>query len=156
MEPRFQYAKTDDGVNIAYGEAGEGKPIIVMTPPGFSHAEIAWRMFAGVLQSLAADFHAIWFDSRGSGLSDRGSFAFSLDALTLDLEAVVERTEGDSFALVAWTNAAPLAISYAAAHPDRVSHLILVEGWARPADWMDTVAYQSSTAAVAAGLVSLH
>ena len=42
-EPRIQYAKTADGVNIAVQTVGAGKPIIV-TPPPFGHAELEWQL----------------------------------------------------------------------------------------------------------------
>jgi hypothetical protein len=34
MEPRIQYARTSDGVNIAYGVFGEGLPLIY-TPSAY-------------------------------------------------------------------------------------------------------------------------
>ena len=33
MEPRIQYAKTSDGVSIAYWTMGEGGTPLLMTPP---------------------------------------------------------------------------------------------------------------------------
>jgi class 3 adenylate cyclase len=147
MDYRVQYAKTTDGVNIAYGEAGTGETIIVIAPAGFCHVvEITATMFPSVLAPLAEVFHTIWFDGRGSGLSDRDVDDFSLEALTLDLEAVVARTQVDSFAIAAWTNVVPVAIKYAVAHPERVSHLILVDGWAKGTDWRDTPAAKASAA----------
>jgi class 3 adenylate cyclase len=146
MEPRIQYAKTSDGVNIAYAETGEGHPIFVMAPAGFSHIEFAVRIFATLLDPLIEDFHTIWFDPRGCGLSDRDVDDFSVEALTKDLEAVVERTRVDSMAIAAWTSAAPIAVNYVAAHPERVSHLVLVDSWAKGSDWTETAAAQASTA----------
>jgi len=32
MEPRIQYAKTSDGVNIAYAVAGEGPLLVYLVP----------------------------------------------------------------------------------------------------------------------------
>ncbi len=34
MEPRIQYAKTKDGVNIAYSTLGEGRPFVHLWNPG--------------------------------------------------------------------------------------------------------------------------
>jgi hypothetical protein len=33
MEPRIQYAKTEDGVSIAYYTLGKGIPMVGMPPP---------------------------------------------------------------------------------------------------------------------------
>jgi class 3 adenylate cyclase/pimeloyl-ACP methyl ester carboxylesterase len=145
-EPRIQYATTSDGVSIAYGEAGEGRAVIVMPPPGFGHAEMAWRMFANLMPPLASEFHTIWYDARGTGLSDRDAIDFSAEAMNRDLEAVVERTRLDSFALVAWTHGVPIAVTYATAHPEQLSHLVLCDGFARFSDWGDTSAYRASVA----------
>ncbi len=34
MEPRIQYAKTSDGVSIAYASMGEGPPLVMMPSQG--------------------------------------------------------------------------------------------------------------------------
>ena len=34
MEPRIQYAKTEDGVSIAYWTLGQGKPFVYMQSVG--------------------------------------------------------------------------------------------------------------------------
>ena len=73
MEPRIQYAKTSDGVNIAYWTLGEG-PSLVQTPPiPFSQVQLAaqmpedreWGRFATSNRRL------VRYDARGTGLSDR-------------------------------------------------------------------------------------
>lgn len=102
MAPQIQYVKTSDGVSIAYAVTGEGPLLIVMPPPGLAHAELNWRMFASVLQPLAANFRTVWYDARGTGLSDRDAIDFSMKAMIRDLEAVVARIGIDSFVLAAW------------------------------------------------------
>ena len=74
------------------------------------------------------------FDSRGTGLSERTVAGFSLDALVLDLEAVVDRLGLAKFALGGAINSGPVAVAYAARHPQRVSHLFLWCSWARGAE----------------------
>ena len=143
MEPRIQYAKTTDGVSIAYATAGDGIPIIAMPVPGFSHAELSWQMFGAVAQPLAAKYRYITYDARGTGLSDRGAVDFSIEAMLRDLEAVVERCGLDSFILVSWVGAAPVAVKYAATNPARVSHLILCDGYAKFSDLADSSAYKA-------------
>ena len=67
----------------------------------------------------------------GSGLSDRDVSEFSLEALLLDLEAVVDRLQLQRFALWAGQHSGPVALTYAARHPERVSHLVLRNSYAR-------------------------
>ncbi len=44
MEPRIQYAKTSDGVSIAYWTLGQGTPLVI--PPNLiaSHIQMEWEM----------------------------------------------------------------------------------------------------------------
>src|SRR5215207_786347 len=74
------------------------------------------------------------YDVRGTGWSERDVADHSLDALVTDVEAVVDRLGLDWFALFGAFDAGPVAIAYAARHPERVSRLILWCSWARTSD----------------------
>ncbi len=43
MEPRIQYAKTSDGVSIAFSTLGEGTPFVYMPVLLFSHLQLEWQ-----------------------------------------------------------------------------------------------------------------
>lgn len=88
----------------------------------------------------------MWYDVRGTGLSDRDAIDFSTAAMTRDLEAVVARTGFDSFVLVAWGFAVPTAVTYAVAHPERLSHLILCDPFTTLSDIEQTSAYRATLA----------
>ncbi len=134
-EPRIQYAKTKDGVSIAFWTMGKGEPL-VHTPFHFSHAQMEWRFpeYRHWYERLAGKRMLIRYDGRGNGLSQRDVSDYSLDALSLDLEAVVNRLGLERFALFGFGNYGPVAIAYAAHNPERVSHLILWHSWARTLD----------------------
>ncbi|HUF52854.1 MAG TPA: adenylate/guanylate cyclase domain-containing protein [Dehalococcoidia bacterium] len=102
-----------------------------MTNLIWSHAQLEWRIpeFHDWYQRFAERRRLIRFDPRGTGLSDRLVEEYSLQSFERDVEAVVERLELDSFALFACINAGPVAISFAAHHPESVSHLILWCSW---------------------------
>ncbi len=136
MEPRIQYAKTQDEVNIAYWTLGEGMPLVVMPAFPYSHIELEWQIPAcrRWYERLADKRKLVRYDSRGTGLSERDVAEFSLDSLALDLEAVVDRLGLETFALLAQGNSAPTAIAYTAHHPERVSHLVFWLSWARGGD----------------------
>jgi len=59
---------------------------------------------------------------------------FSVDALVRDLEAVVERLAVPSVRLTGFSIGGAIALAYAGRHPERVSHLIVVNGFDRGAD----------------------
>ena len=133
MEPRIQYAKTTDGVSIAFWTLGEGMPCVQMPSLPWSHIQLEWQDpgWRCWYERLAEKRKLVRYDGRGSGLSDREVANYSLEAHMLDLQAVVERLGMQRFVLVGPMNAGPVAIAYAARHPEAVSHLILWCAWAR-------------------------
>ena len=137
MEPRIRYARTKDGVSIAFWTLGEGTPLVYIPNLIWSHAHLEWQFPEVRLwyERLAEARKLVRFDPRGTGLSQRDVGEYSLQAVQMDLEAVVERLRLETFALFGDLNAGPVAIAYAANHPERVSRLILWCSWARTADY---------------------
>jgi class 3 adenylate cyclase len=137
MEPRIQYAKTSDGVSIAFWTLGEGVPLVHL-PLDFSHIQMEWQIpeCRRWYERLAEKRKLVRYDYRGSGLSERQVTDFSLEAHVLDLEAVVSRLGLERFALLGLQHSGPPAIAYAARHPERVSHLLLWSVYARASDWL--------------------
>lgn len=143
MEPRIQYAKTSDGVNIAFAEFGTDRPLLIMPSPGYSHAELNSKVWLGIT-SRASTSHTVSFDARGTGLSDRDALDYSIEALIRDLEAVVARINFDSFVLAAWSHSVPVAVTYTVANPGRVSRLILIDGYGSFRDFIQVPAWKAS------------
>ncbi|KKK60893.1 hypothetical protein LCGC14_3019810, partial [marine sediment metagenome] len=114
---------------------GEGAPLVLMWNPG-SHIRQQWEVpeFRTWYGRLAQKRMLVQYDHRGTGLSQRDVSDFSVEALSLDLEAVVDRLELERFALWGNVTMGPVAIAYAARHPERVSHLILWCSYARASD----------------------
>jgi len=137
MEPRVQYAQTADGVSIAYSVAGSGKTLVLVPNVPLSHVQRAWQVLGYYLHGLAESFRLVWYDSRGSGLSDRNATDFSMDAMMRDLEAVLAGTVTEPFVLMATWDGTPIAATYAATRPERVSHLILADGWSKFSDYLE-------------------
>jgi class 3 adenylate cyclase len=137
MEPRIQYATTADGVSIAFCTMGEGIPLVHMPFIPFSHIQLEWQVpeLRSWNDRLARKRMLVRYDGRGWGSSDRDVADYSLEGHVLDLEAVVGRLGLGKFALLANLNLGPVAITYAARNPERVSHLILWHSWARASDF---------------------
>ncbi|OGO52557.1 MAG: hypothetical protein A2148_08695 [Chloroflexi bacterium RBG_16_68_14] len=134
MEPRIQYAKTSDGVSIAYCSLGEGPPLVDLELQPFTHIQLHLQN-ASWNEALGANRRRILLDGRGTGLSQREVTDFSLDARVLDVEAVVDKLGIERFALLGLVSSGHVAIAYAARHPERVSHLILWGSYARRSDY---------------------
>jgi len=147
MEPRIQYAKTSEGVNIAYCVAGEGRNLLWVWPPPFSHVQLDWETVSShIFQPLAKNQRLVWFDWPGTGLSDRDSIDFSMEAMTRAIETVVARTSLEKFSICATLSAVPIALTYAAEWPERISHLIFVDGWTQFSEVEQSAARQAEKA----------
>ncbi len=144
MAPRIQYAKTPKGVNLAFCTAGAGQPLLWLSTPPLSHVQLEREGPLGFMyRSLAENHRLVWFDWPGTGLSDRDAVDFSMPSLIVDIETVAARTGLDRFALYSIAHGSLIAVTFAVTHPDQVSHLILVDGWARFADFQQSAVYQA-------------
>jgi pimeloyl-ACP methyl ester carboxylesterase len=131
-QQEIRFCATRDGVRIAYATVGDGPPL-VKTANWLSHLEFDWRspIWRHWLRDLSRKHRLVRYDERGCGLSDREPQDFSFDGWLLDLEAVVDTLQLEHFALLGISQGGPVAIAYAAAHPERVSHLVLYGTYAR-------------------------
>jgi class 3 adenylate cyclase/pimeloyl-ACP methyl ester carboxylesterase len=130
MEPQIRYVRSADGTRIAtytIGESRERPPFIYMPVVGGLGSDVGWATPGGKsgLTRIAEHRQVVWFDARGTGLSDRDVASYSLDAWVDDLEAVASRTSEGPVDLCCRTLAGAVAVTYAARSPGRVRRLIL-------------------------------
>lgn len=121
-----RFFRSHEGKRVAYTEAGEG-PLVVLPPWWVSHLERDAEAPAYVrfFARLAEHFRVVRYDRVGVGMSDRDRSAYSLEAEVADLEALVEHLGETHVRLFALSCGGPIAIAYAARHPDRVERLVL-------------------------------
>ena len=126
-----RFCRTADGVRIAYAVHGSGPPLVITTC-WLSHLQYDWEspVWRHFLLDLGRFATVIRYDERGYGLSDWDVTDFSLEPRIADLEAVVDAAGFDRFALLAMSQGGPVAIAYAARHPERVTRLILYGSYA--------------------------
>jgi len=120
-----------DGVRIAYAMAGQGPPL-VKAANWLNHLEYDWQspIWSNLFRRLARQHRLIRYDERGNGLSDRDVDDISFEAFVHDLESVVEAACLNRFALLGISQGCAVSIVYAMRHPERVSHLVLLGGFA--------------------------
>ena len=91
------------------------------------------RRWQTLRERLATFGRLIMFDKRGTGLSDPipTSTLPTLEEFMADIPAVLDTVGSERAALIANIGGGILAMPFAAAHPERVSSLILVDCFAR-------------------------
>jgi pimeloyl-ACP methyl ester carboxylesterase/DNA-binding CsgD family transcriptional regulator len=89
-----------------------------------------WRPW---LQTFSSRNRFVRYDPRGCGLSERYVADLSVDAWHADLEAVAASIEEPRFVLLGLSQGGALAITYALRHPERVSHLVLLNAYGQGA-----------------------
>jgi pimeloyl-ACP methyl ester carboxylesterase len=121
--------------DVAYRVGGGGSADLVYFGGLGSHIELMRLVPRQVefLARLASFTRLIVFDRRGTGASgDLSENAFpTCDEWTEDLHGVLNATASTSAAILAGVDAGPIAVLYAAMHPERVRALILFNSSAR-------------------------
>jgi len=137
--PQVRFVRSG-GVDIAYQVVGHG-PIDLVFVEGFmSHRQINWELpaYARYCERLSEFSRLILFDKRGVGMSDRVPGATTLEERMDDIRAVMDAVGSARAAVMGESEGGPLAILFAAAHPDRTTALILQGAEVREqtdADW---------------------
>lgn len=139
---QVHFCKTTDGVRLAYASSGQGPPL-VKASTWLTHLDYDWDspVWRHWWQALSRRHTLVRYDERGCGLSDWDvdSDSYSLEAWVRDLETVVDALGLERFPLLGISQGGPIAITYAARHPERVSHVVVLgtcghATWAKATD----------------------
>jgi pimeloyl-ACP methyl ester carboxylesterase len=120
---RTTHAVADDGTRLAVHLTGAGEPLLCL--PGGPMLDSGYFRDLG---GLAAHRALALLDLRGTGASGvpADPASYRCDRQVADVEAVRRHLGLDRLDLLGHSAGANLAYAYAAAHPDRVSRLLLV------------------------------
>jgi class 3 adenylate cyclase len=135
MSSNIQYAKNKDGQYVAYEVTGDGDLDIVFIPDWVTNLEVQREepAVARFLDRLASFGRLICFDKRGSGLSDPvplGAIPTPEEWMD-DVRTVMDDLGSHRAVLFGHGEGAPMAILFAATHPDRTTALVLADGYSR-------------------------
>ena len=111
-------------VDLHCTQEGEGLPLIVHHGgPGLDQTIIAPH-----LSPLAQHVQLICYDHRGSGrsASPQGSDPYKIERFVDDLDALAKTLDARPFALLGHSFGGIVALHFALAHPELLTHLILV------------------------------
>ena len=127
--PEVRYAKTPDGVSIAYQVVGDGPSDLLFVPGFASNLIWNWQLpsYAHFLRRLSSFCRLIIVDRRGCGVSDRLSPEDlpSLEVIADDLGVVLDAVGSERASIFAADEGAQAVVLFAATHPERVDRLIL-------------------------------
>jgi class 3 adenylate cyclase len=131
--PETRYA-SDGDVRIAYQVFGEGPLHLLFAIGGNIAIDVGWEDpgFARFMRRLATFSRVILFDSRGWGASRTTvDIAPTVEAWADDLRLVLDTVGVERAAVMGFYAGGVMSTYFAAAHPDRVSSLVLLETSAR-------------------------
>lgn len=119
---------TLDQQEVHYRDEGQGSPILLLHGMGASlHTWDQWTL------ALQDSFRVIRVDLPAYGLSGASpSHDYSLKAYVQFIDDFVERLALDSVSIAGNSLGGAIAWSYAAAHPNQVDKLILIDAWGFP------------------------
>lgn len=133
--PSSRYVKMSDGGSVAYQMVGEG-PLDVVVMPGMTvPVDLLWDEpgLVRVRDRLTTFSRSIWVERRGWGASERdriselGVIEFAVDE---QLMVTLAAAGCERAVMFAGGAAGPAVIQFVAAHPERVSALILFGSYA--------------------------
>ena len=131
LQQDIRFCSSADGVKIATTATGSGYSL-VRAGTWLSHLDCDARHSEPMayIRALSRAYRYVRYDSRGCGLSDRKLPSLTFEDGIRDLEAVVDASGLKRFALFGISMGAATSIAYAVRHPERVSHLVLLSGFA--------------------------
>ena len=132
VKQEVRFCTSGDGTRLGFAIHGAGRPI-VRAATWLTHLEYDWEspIWRHWLEGLGDHHTLIRYDERGCGLSASEFGDPSLENWVADLEAVVKAAGLERFALFGASQAAAIAVAYAAKHPECVTDLVLYGGYAR-------------------------
>jgi class 3 adenylate cyclase/pimeloyl-ACP methyl ester carboxylesterase len=128
-----RYAKTSDGVYIAYQVAGEGSIDLAWQFDFSGNVDLAWEwpITGPLLRALAGFCRVILHDRRGTGLSSRDVPPPNLETRVGDLRLVLDEVGSERPVLAGMNEAGASNVLFAATDPERVRSIVWVEPFPR-------------------------
>jgi len=109
------------GTELFYRSIGSGSPLLVLGGTALGHVYLRPAM-----DRLADGFRVIYLDQRGSGRSPLGEAeGLSLDQSMADVVALLDGLDLARVAVLGHSIGGNIAMLFAAAHPERVSSLVV-------------------------------
>jgi pimeloyl-ACP methyl ester carboxylesterase len=129
MEPRRQYF-IHDGLKLHYWEWGDANEETYVFVHGIRDQGRSWETFIGELINKGLPIkHAVALDLRGHGDSEWPSMGrgYQHEDFLTDLAGLVKHLEKESLNIIGHSLGGSMCLLYAAAFPEKVKRLVLLE-----------------------------
>ncbi len=152
LEQRINRTTTRDGTELAYARSGHGPPLLYAAG-WLTHLELSWALppERRFYEALSRGRTLIRYDKPGCGLSGPAAGAPSIASELDALETVARAVGAEHFDLLGASLGVPVAVRFAAAHPEMVDRLVLYGGWLRGSDLANAAVQEHVV-----GLVQTH
>jgi len=122
----IHYARSGDGVHIAYEVTGDRTVDLVFVPPGVTHLEHLWEHpgYERAFRRLTKFCRLITVNKRGSGLSDRTVDMPTAEQQVEDVTAVFAAAGVERAFLLGALDGGQSCLLFAASHPEMVAGVI--------------------------------
>ena len=117
------YKTTVNGILIHYVMGGKGDPIVLLH--GWPETLYGWRHI--IPQLIANNYTVIAPDMRGLGDSEKPQTGYDKKTIAEDIYQLVKKLGNSKIYLVAHDWGAAVAYSYAAAHPEGVNKMVILD-----------------------------
>jgi pimeloyl-ACP methyl ester carboxylesterase len=121
---------------VAFQVTGEDNPVDLVLAPGVvSHLDMDWDWPEEVrrIERFSSFCRLIRFDKRGTGLSDRGVYAATLEERTDDIRAVMDAAGSERAFVFGISEGGCMACVFAATYPERTRGLLM---WGTMPRWV--------------------
>lgn len=128
--PGVRFATAPDGTGLAWAASGTGPPLM-RGGHWLTHLELDWDnpVWSPLLDRLGRGRRLIRYDFRGTGVSQRACGAQTLATLVGDMLCVADAAGAARMDVFAPSQNVPVAIAFAAQHPERVRRMVLLGGF---------------------------
>lgn len=132
--PNTTYVRSDVG-HVAYQVFGGGPSPVLFVSSWAQNLDVMWDepRLARYLDRLGSFGPTIAYDKRGHGVSDPVPLTAlpTIEAWMDDARVVLDAVGVERVALIGDTEGGPIGATFAATYPERVSHLVLINSYAR-------------------------
>ncbi len=123
FDQTFSHHMADvNGVKLHFVRGGTGEPVVLLH--GFPQTWFEWHR---IMPTLAERYTVIAPDLRGMGASSKPASGYDNRTVAEDIYQLVRRLGFQHISIVGHDAGAPVAYGYAAAHPDDVRRLVVME-----------------------------